>query len=78
MFKTRLLSGILLVIIALITVITGGSLLFGVLLLISLIGMTELYKYLELRRKLRESWDIYLQSVIMPYCILSHSFRENH
>ncbi len=28
MFKTRLLSGILLVIIALITVITGGSLLF--------------------------------------------------
>ena len=30
MFKTRLLSGILLVIIALITVITGGSLLFGV------------------------------------------------
>ena len=68
MFKTRLLSGILLVIIALITVITGGSLLFGVLLI----------KYLELRRKLRESWDIYLQSVIMPYCILSHSFRENH
>ena len=44
MFKTRLLSGILLVIIALITVITGGSLLFGVLLLISLIGMTEFYK----------------------------------
>ena len=44
MFKTRLLSGILLVIIALITVITGGSLLFGVLLLISIIGLTELYK----------------------------------
>ena len=44
MFKTRLLSGILLVIIALVTVITGGNLLFAVLLLISLIGMTELYK----------------------------------
>ena len=40
MFKTRLLSGILLVIIALVTVITGGNLLFAVLLLISLIGMT--------------------------------------
>ena len=44
MFKTRLLSGILLVIIALITVITGGNLLFLVLLAVSLIGMTELYK----------------------------------
>lgn len=44
MFKTRLLSGIVLVILALVTVITGQDLLFGVLLLISLIGMSELYK----------------------------------
>ena len=51
MFKTRLLSGILLVIIALITVIPGGSLLFGVLLLISLIGMTELYKVFGIEKK---------------------------
>ena len=77
MFKTRLLSGILLVIIALITVITGGSLLFGVLLLISLIGMTELYKVFGIEKKAPGVLG-YLQSVIMPYCILSHSFRENH
>ena len=51
MFKTRLLSGILLVIIALVTVITGGPLLFGVLLLISLIGMTELYKVFGIEKK---------------------------
>ena len=51
MFKTRLLSGILLVIIALVTVITGGELLFGVLLLISLIGMTELYKVFGIEKK---------------------------
>lgn len=51
MFKTRLLSGILLVIIALVTVITGGALLFGVLLLISLIGMTELYKVFGIEKK---------------------------
>lgn len=51
MFKTRLLSGILLVIIALITLITGGELLFGVLLLISLIGMTELYKVFGIEKK---------------------------
>lgn len=44
MFKTRLLSGILLVIIALVTVISGGNVLFGTLLVISLIGLSELYK----------------------------------
>ena len=51
MFKTRLLSGILLVIIALITVITGGNLLFLVLLAVSLIGMTELYKVFAIGKK---------------------------
>lgn len=48
MFKTRLLSGILLVIIALATMITGGDVLFATLLLISFIGMTEIYKVLEI------------------------------
>lgn len=52
MFKTRLLSGIVLVIIALITVITGQDLLFGVLLVISLIGMSELYKVVDVHKKL--------------------------
>ena len=51
MFKTRLVSGILLVIIALITIITGGDVLFGTILLISLIGMTEIYKVLEIEKK---------------------------
>ena len=44
MFKTRLLSGIVLVIILIATVGTGGGLLFGFLALISLIGLSELYK----------------------------------
>lgn len=51
MFKTRLLSGILLVIIALITVITGGNVLFFVLLAVSLLGMTELYKVFGIEKK---------------------------
>ena len=51
MFKTRLLSGILLVIIALVTVITGGELLFFVLLAVSLIGMAELYKVFGIEKK---------------------------
>ena len=48
MFKTRLLSGILLVIIALATIVTGGDVLFATLLMISFIGMTEIYKVLEI------------------------------
>ena len=44
MFKTRLISGILLVIAALLTIISGGYVLFFTLLCISLIGMQELYK----------------------------------
>ena len=51
MFRTRLLSGILLMVIALATLITGGELLFAVLLLISLIGMSELYKVFSIERK---------------------------
>lgn len=48
MFKTRLLSGILLIIIALATIISGGDVLFATLLLISFIGMTEIYRVLEI------------------------------
>ena len=48
MFKTRLLSGILLIIIALLTIISGGDVLFATLLLISFIGMTEIYRVLDI------------------------------
>ena len=44
MFKERLISGIVLVAAALVTIIIGGPLLPGVLLLISRIGMNELYR----------------------------------
>ena len=42
MFKTRLLSGIVLVAVALLTIISGGYVLFFTLLGISLIGMQML------------------------------------
>lgn len=51
MFKTRLLSGIVLVLIALFTLISGGNILFGTLFLISLIGMYELYKVFHIHKK---------------------------
>lgn len=51
MFKTRLLSGILLVIIALIIIVAGGDILFATILAISIIGMTEIYKILDINKK---------------------------
>lgn len=51
MFKTRLLSGIVLVIILIVTVGYGGNLLFAFLGIISLIGLTELYKVVEVQAK---------------------------
>ncbi len=50
MFKTRLLSGIILVIVLIITVGYGGNLLFGILAVISLIGMNELYKVVKVEK----------------------------
>jgi phosphatidate cytidylyltransferase len=44
MFRTRLLSGIVLVILAIVFVIAGGDLLLAVTGIISLIGMYELYR----------------------------------
>ncbi len=47
MFWVRFRSSVMLVILTLITVITGGDLLFAVIGLISLIGLSELYKLLK-------------------------------
>ena len=47
MFKTRLISGIILAIIALATIISGSWILFFTLLAVSLIGMRELYKVMK-------------------------------
>ncbi len=49
MFKTRLISGIVLVLVALLTICTGNIVLFMTLLAVSLIGMQELYKVMKVR-----------------------------
>lgn len=51
MFRTRLISGVVLVVIALAVIITGGPLLAAVLLLISEIGLFELYRALKIQEK---------------------------
>jgi len=52
MFRERLLSGIVMVIILVLTVGIGGYLLFGVALVVSLIGMSELYHVADVRARL--------------------------
>lgn len=51
MFWTRLFSGIGLVLLALFTIISGGTILFATLVLISLIGLSELYKVFGIANK---------------------------
>ena len=51
MFITRLLSGIVLVALALLFICTGGDLLLGVMLVLSLIGMFEIYRIFDIEKK---------------------------
>ena len=50
MFTTRLISGIVLVILALFVVSAGGSILFGVVGMISLVGLFELYRVMKIEK----------------------------
>lgn len=49
MFKTRLLSGIVLVLVALTTIISGGYVLYATVLILSLIGVFELYRVMKVQ-----------------------------
>ena len=51
MFTTRLISGIILVLIALFVVISGGSILFLTTGMISLIALFELYRVMKIEKK---------------------------
>ena len=68
MFKTRLLSGIVLVILALVVIISGGYVTLLSLLAISLIGMYELYRVFKLE-KTPMAMAAYIVAVIF-YCNL--------
>lgn len=58
MFKTRLISGIVLVIAALATIISGSWILLLTLLCVSLIGMQEIYKVMGVRQDKFELLEI--------------------
>ena len=52
MFKTRLISGIVLVVLAVVFVITGGNVLLGVTGAISIIGMFELFRVFQFEKSI--------------------------
>lgn len=77
MFKTRLISGIFLVAAALVTIISGGPVLFFTLLGISLIGMQELYKAMKVHEKGFEILELagYLCAVVY-YVLMYLDFEK--
>lgn len=72
MFKTRLLSGIVLVVLAVILIISGGEVLLFSTLAISCIGMFELYRVFSVEKSLLAAAG-YL-SAILFYCNLEWHF----
>ena len=75
MFKTRLLSGIVLVILALILIITGEEVLLASTFLISCIGMYELYRVFHIEKSIM-AWISYL-GVFVFYVNLRLTFVED-
>ena len=69
MFKTRLISGIILVIIAFVTIFMGGPVLLGTLMIVSLIGLNELYKVVKIENTLL-GYTGYLFSILYYLLLL--------
>lgn len=76
MFKTRLLSGIVLVLLALVLIITGHEVLLFATLAISCIGMFELYRVFQVEKSLLAGIG-YLAAVVY-YCNLRWNFVPDH
>ena len=72
MFKTRLLSGIVLVILALVLIITGKEVLLFSTLAISCIGMYELYRVFKIEKSLLAALG-YIAAIVF-YCNLEWNF----
>lgn len=70
MFKTRLLSGILLVVFALFTIGSGGIVLFATLLCISMIGMGELLRVMGVGKERLNLLEVTSYLTIIGYYLL--------
>ena len=78
MFVTRLISGIVLVAVALLTICSGGWILYGTLTIVSLIGMFELYRAVKVQKQGENLLAVvgYL-GVILHYILLSDIVFRN-
>ncbi len=74
-FLTRLLSGIVLILIILSTVITGKEVFFATTLFISLVGMTEIYSVLKINKK-PLAFIGYLATIV--YYFMIYYKKEEH
>lgn len=72
MFKTRLLSGIVLVILAILLIIAGGEILLASTFVISCIGMYELYRIFQMEKSLLAGVG-YLAAAVY-YCNLEWNY----
>lgn len=74
MFRTRLISGVILVILALIFIISGDYVLWMVSLILSFIGLMELYRVFELHRT-QLGWIGYALTIVY-YILLQVSVKS--
>ena len=72
MFQTRLLSGIVLVILALVLIITGGGILLAGIGIVSLIGLYELYRVFQIEKSIAGCLGAALTAIF--YCNLEWKF----
>ncbi len=71
MFITRLISGIILLAIMISTVIVGGDILFALVVLISLIGLMELYRVVNIHKTVL-ALSGYLATIVLDFSIRFH------
>ncbi len=79
MFKTRLLSGIVLVLVALLTIISGGTVLFTTLTIVSLIGTAELMRAMKVHKESYSLLEITSFLIVLAfYLILWLDLPQNY
>lgn len=72
MFRTRLLSGIVLMAIAIAALMYGGYVLFGLITVISVIGLYELYRTVNMEKSLPAAAG-YISSVVLDILLLNRA-----
>ena len=72
MFRTRLLSGIVLMAIAIASLVYGGYVLFGLITVISVIGLYELYRTVKMEKSLPAVAG-YLSSIVLDILLLNRA-----